>query len=176
MEVLYFIDRLVTSTIQKLISKRIARLDINTKFLLVLIIGSTINFAVDIFTLSKNPSAVWVVIALCAYMFLVLAVALILKYLQMFLDPEIYYSNDRLYTRGHLAWGLVFTAVIVLLIAFKFDGPVYFRIVGVFAILEAIDVFLTRKKNNTNKHKFSISEALTKLIEKCRTWLPVPTQ
>ncbi len=192
MELLYFIDRKITSFLQSLAKNIEIKLKISfmiqRMFLMVLgiIIGSTIESvflengadynANNIF--GPFSSIAFIVLTILVWTVFSFALSMVLKQLHTFFDPDEAENSDKLYHDGYYSWGVITASIIF----------VIFRIIYIDSTLTSSFMeqgigqglyigylaFVSRRRGSGKKKKAVTSSALEKLLERCRDFLPQP--
>lgn len=97
----------------------------------------------------------------------------VLRIIHLKLDPERALIEDRQYQEGYKAWGSIslglFAFVIYISEPWYMANWIFF-----YSALYLGNYELYRRRRYTNNRKRKTSEALVKLLEKCRTWIPKP--
>ncbi len=192
MELLYFIDRTITSFLQKtarnIESKVKIPFTIQRIFLLMMGIG--IGSIIEAVFLESGAdynantifgpfsSLAFVVLTILAWTLSGFVLSIVLRQLHFFFDPDEANSSDKLYHDGYYSWGVITASVIF----------VIFRIIYIDSTLTSSFMeqgigqglyigylaFVSRRRGSGKKKKAVTSSALEKLIERCRDFLPQP--
>ncbi len=202
MELLYLIDRTITRILQVIskFAERRLHINLNLQSLFLLLLSFLVymliavpdlysnllgrhwnDFSITSSGLGLGSVGILVIYSLVLIILNIIAkliAIMILKKLHRFFDPEGEANPDKLYTDGNKAWAKVVVGIIFLIIGIKeqiFLLSIVFIYLGTSDIIqEATMAFIERRKSNTKREKRGVTEALRKLLDKCKAWLPNP--
>jgi len=174
--ILYLIDRSVTQILQYFSRKIKDLVKIGPWFqskVVFITLAVVILLELDL----PNASLLGLLFATVIYLFNYqweFTVAGLLVNIHDFFDEDWVYS-ERLYEPGHLAWAAVLIGFSYTTLGYRLgydELQVAFTINGVFMFSHGLWHFMIRRKGSNTEKKEGVSEALQKLIERCRHWLP----
>lgn len=180
MELLYLIDRTVTEVLQYF-SRRIEKwFRIKPKILSYIIFFLLV---INVPFIPGIPEGGLMVIPISAglyygfKLFMEPFVAEQLITIQLFFDPE-YIHRDPAYEPNHLAWASILIGISYTILGFRLGMEhvsLSFVFTGSLAFSHGLWHFFVRHRTHKNQDKEPVSEALKKLLARCRSWLPMPT-
>lgn len=179
MELLYLTDRIVTLAIQVLY-RTLLRLRIGKqiqRFILLVIFSFQ-----DQITHLESPRMwpVWTFLGFLALVVLISATMIFVTERLLKQLHKAFESRDRLLYKdwedGYNAWAIVIVAGLLISFNLRSDfldnWPIYFA--TILLAFDGYSAFIDRKKNERKKGRFGVTEAMRKLLDKCRSWLPKP--
>lgn len=186
MEILYFVDRTMTNGLQWFSRKleKVIRVRVELQPFLLIFPSIFCQQILGTFLGLHTGKSDWgIPLYLLALILLVLSamigafLGLILEVLHAKIDPERYFA-EKDFSCGHIAWGhtiLSFIAISLALFDRTSSFVWHYWGLGFFAFIpNAYRAFIFRRKYDRTDKKQTVSEALRKLIERCRSWLPKP--
>ncbi len=183
LELVYFIDRTLTAKLKALSQLIEQRLRLNLSWQGAFLGGSSalisqhipsyLHIRYDL--LSTTIGLLFVIISST---FIINTVAWLLEQFHRFLDYEGAISRDKLYDNGSRAWGMVLISTIFvvasLIVKQSFIGGA-FLFAGFVGLAVTYSIFVLRRKGNTKKRESYATEAIMRLLQRCRGWLkPLP--
>lgn len=193
MELLYFVDRTITRAIIALsgLLKRKLKISVYTQAMLMQLIGM-LTMLILAFGSPPTPSLSIalllgsLVVCIAAVMLfdrtaskLAYYLAVCLVYLHYYFDQAGLRREDRRFSYGHYAWGWVIIWGMFIgwycLNTVDWITPFLLCIVYMVAPRQTYLTFAMRTPHNSGKKdSLVMSEAMQKLLDRCRSWLPSP--
>ena len=178
MEVLYFVDRVITEVLQ-FFSRRIEKwLRIGPRLLsliIFLIIAADLPFLLNIPD-GGLPVLLITLVLYFSHHYFEFIVADMLVTVHLFFDHQ-WIQREHRYEPNHLGWASVLIGVSYTLLGYRLDMEHFslaFVIIGSLAFSHGLWHFFVRGRIDRKQKKESMIAALKKLLDRCRHWLPLP--
>lgn len=183
MEIVYFVDSIVTRSLQWL-ARNWERITHQPFILLFLSIYILISLPIVVFVNNSakgNPymEVAWMIIfigIIALIAILSIPTAMLLELAHNLIDKEAANDPDKEIGSGYFSWGIVFSSLIIFyLISEIFSREFLGAVTAVHGIVvSATEAFIRRRRGSGRKQKQTVTEKMRKLLEKC-TWLPKPS-